>query len=47
MKILIWGTGNTAKAVLERGVYGEVVGFINSKMFAGGGADVLGRSTRV
>lgn len=30
MKILIWGTGNTAKAVLENGIYGEIVGFIKS-----------------
>ena len=35
MKILIWGTGNTAKAIIERGINGELVGFIRSQMYAG------------
>jgi len=36
MKILIWGTGNTAKQVLENGVNGELVGFVRSKVSAEG-----------
>lgn len=34
MKILIWGTGNTAKTVMERGINGELVGFMRSGMCA-------------
>lgn len=30
MKILIWGTGNTAQEVLENGINGEIIGFIQT-----------------
>lgn len=30
MKVLIWGTGNTAREIIKNGVNGEVIGFIRS-----------------
>lgn len=27
MKVLIWGTGNTAREIIKNGVNGEVIGF--------------------
>jgi hypothetical protein len=31
VRVLIWGTGNIAKEVLDNGIQGEIIGFIESK----------------
>ena len=36
MKLLIWGTGNTAREILGRGINGELAGFIRSKAYTEG-----------
>lgn len=30
MKLLIWGTGNLAKEVIDNGVAGNIIGFIET-----------------
>lgn len=33
VRVLIWGTGNIAKEVLDNGIQGEIIGFIESNSY--------------